>query len=77
LRCGSPPPRPAGPATIIVVLIAMLGSVTVLPAMLSVLGDRVDFGRVPGLARLRRPPTPAEAAPSPDGPGSLRTTPDP
>ena len=42
-------------ATIIVVLIAMLGSVTVLPAVLSMLGDRVDFGRVPGMARLRRP----------------------
>jgi putative drug exporter of the RND superfamily len=42
-------------ATIIVVLIAMLGSVTVLPAVLSVLGDRVEFGRIPGLARLRRP----------------------
>jgi uncharacterized membrane protein YdfJ with MMPL/SSD domain len=42
-------------ATIIVVLIAMLGSVTVLPALLSLLGDRVELGRVPGLARLRRP----------------------
>jgi RND superfamily putative drug exporter len=42
-------------ATIIVVLIAMLGSVTVLPATLSLLGDRVDFGRIPGLGRLRRP----------------------
>jgi RND superfamily putative drug exporter len=42
-------------ATIIVVLIAMLGSVTVLPATLSLLGDRVEFGRIPGLARLRRP----------------------
>ena len=31
------------------------GSVTVLPAVLSLLGDRVDFGRVPGLARMRRP----------------------
>lgn len=42
-------------ATIIVVLIAMLGSVTVLPAVLSLLGDKVDSGRIPGLARLRRP----------------------
>lgn len=33
-------------ATILVVLIAMLGSVTVLPALLSLLGDKVDFGRV-------------------------------
>ncbi|WP_067449992.1 MMPL family transporter [Actinomadura macra] len=34
-------------ATILVVLIAMLGSVTVLPALLSLLGDKVDFGRIP------------------------------
>ncbi|MEW2067952.1 MMPL family transporter [Streptomyces sp. NPDC007346] len=34
-------------ATIIVVFIAMLGSVTVLPALLSWLGDRVDAGRIP------------------------------
>ncbi|MER5451686.1 MMPL family transporter [Streptomyces sp. NPDC002764] len=41
--------------TILVVLVAMLGSVTVLPALLSVLGDRVELGRIPGLGRLRRP----------------------
>jgi RND superfamily putative drug exporter len=41
--------------TIIVVAIAMIGSVTVLPALLSLLGDRVEFGRIPGLSRLRRP----------------------
>ncbi|HEX7716939.1 MAG TPA: MMPL family transporter [Marmoricola sp.] len=44
-----------GTAAILVVLIAVIGSLTVLPAMLSLLGDRVDFGRVPGLARMRRP----------------------
>lgn len=38
-------------ATIIVVLVAMLGSVTVLPALLSWLGDRIDAGRVPFLGR--------------------------
>ncbi|WP_173152298.1 MMPL family transporter [Phytohabitans suffuscus] len=42
-------------ATIMVVLVAVLGSVTVLPAILSLLGDRVEFGRIPGLSRLRRP----------------------
>jgi RND superfamily putative drug exporter len=42
-------------ATIMVVLVAVAGSVTVLPALLSLLGDRVEFGRVPGLGRLRRP----------------------
>ncbi|GAA1878149.1 MMPL family transporter [Actinomadura bangladeshensis] len=40
-------------ATILVVCIAMLGSVTVLPALLSLLGDKVDFGRV-RLPRRRR-----------------------
>src|SRR4051794_12796697 len=39
--------------TIIVVAIAMLGSLTVLPALLSKLGDRVDRGRLP-LPRRRR-----------------------
>ncbi|MFG2402820.1 MMPL family transporter [Streptomyces brevispora] len=38
-------------ATIIVVFIAMMGSVTVLPALLSWLGDRIDAGRVPLLNR--------------------------
>ncbi|WP_405944806.1 MMPL family transporter [Streptomyces sp. NBC_00932] len=41
-------------ATILVVLIAMLGSVTVLPALLSWLGDRIDAGRVPLLNRRGR-----------------------
>lgn len=42
-------------ATILVVLIAVVGSVTVLPALLALLGDRVDRGRVPFVHRLRRP----------------------
>ena len=41
-------------ATIAVVAIAMIGSLTVLPALLSRLGDRVDKGRVPLVGRLRR-----------------------
>ncbi|MFF7649606.1 MMPL family transporter [Streptomyces sp. NPDC007983] len=41
-------------ATLLVVLMAMLGSVTVLPATLSWLGDRVDKGRVPLLNRRRK-----------------------
>ena len=40
--------------TIAVVAVAMLGSITVLPAVLSKLGDRTEKGRVPGLWRLRR-----------------------
>ena len=43
-----------GIATMIVVAVAMLGSLTVLPAVLSKLGDRVDRGRVPFVSRLRR-----------------------
>ncbi|WP_407705937.1 MMPL family transporter [Streptomyces yaizuensis] len=40
-------------ATITVVLIAMTGSVTVLPALLASLGDRVEAGRIPFLGRPR------------------------
>jgi uncharacterized membrane protein YdfJ with MMPL/SSD domain len=43
-----------GVATILVVAIAMLGSLTVLPALLSRLGDRVDRVRIPFASRLRR-----------------------
>src|SRR5213080_2859539 len=43
-----------GIATMMVVGIAMLGSLTVLPAMLSKLGDKVDKGKIPYLHRLRR-----------------------
>ena len=42
-------------ATISVVLIAIVGSVTVLPALMSLLGDKVMLGRVPFLRRARRP----------------------
>ena len=38
-------------ATILVVLVAVLGSVTVLPALLTMLGDKVDRGRIPWLGR--------------------------
>jgi putative drug exporter of the RND superfamily len=38
-------------ATILVVAVAVVGSLTVLPALLSKLGDRVDLGKVPGLYR--------------------------
>jgi RND superfamily putative drug exporter len=40
--------------TVAVVAVAMLGSITVLPAILSVFGDRVDKGRIPGLNGLKR-----------------------
>ena len=45
-------------ASILVVAIAMAGSVTVLPALLSMLGDRIDWGR----RRAHR-----QRAPKPDG----------
>ena len=41
-------------ATIAVVAIAMIGSLTVLPALLSRLGDNVDRVRIPLVGRLRR-----------------------
>jgi uncharacterized membrane protein YdfJ with MMPL/SSD domain len=40
--------------TMIVVAIAVLGSLTVLPATLALLGDRVDRGRLPLIGRRRR-----------------------
>ena len=40
--------------TMMVVAVAMIGSLTVLPAVLAWLGDRVDKARVPFLARLKR-----------------------
>ena len=43
-----------GVATMMVVAVAMLGSLTVLPALLSRLGDRVDRLHVPLVGRLRR-----------------------
>ena len=43
-----------GVATMIVVAMAVIGSLTVLPALLSKLGDKVDRLRVPFVHRLRR-----------------------
>jgi uncharacterized membrane protein YdfJ with MMPL/SSD domain len=43
-----------GYATMLVVAVAVLGSLTVLPALLSKLGDRVDRLHVPLVGRLRR-----------------------
>ncbi len=39
--------------TVLVVAVAILGSVTVLPAVISALGDRVEKGRAPIIARRR------------------------
>jgi len=39
--------------TMVVVLMAVIGSITVLPAVLTLLGDRIDRGRIPLATRLR------------------------
>jgi len=44
-----------GIGTMMVVATAMIGSLTVLPAVLSKLGDRVEKGRIPLLGRFRSP----------------------
>jgi putative drug exporter of the RND superfamily len=43
-----------GVAAMLVVFAAMVGSLTVLPAVLSMLGERVERGRIPLFHRLRR-----------------------
>jgi len=54
-------------APVLVVAVAVLGSLTVLPATLALLGDRVDRGRIPWLGKWlqRRARTAHRAA----GPG--------
>ena len=42
-----------GLGAMLVVAVAMIGSLTVLPAMISWLGDRVEKGRLPFLRRKR------------------------
>ena len=51
--------------TIIVVAFAVLGSLTVLPATLALLGDRIDAGRLPFARRLRARRGPACGRASP------------
>jgi RND superfamily putative drug exporter len=40
--------------SMLVVALAVIGSLTVLPALLSLFGDRIERGRIPGLSRLCR-----------------------
>jgi RND superfamily putative drug exporter len=42
-----------GIGTLLVVAVAMLGSLTFLPAMMSLLGDRMEKGRIPFISRRR------------------------
>ncbi|MFI9253787.1 MMPL family transporter [Streptomyces sp. NPDC053069] len=51
-----------GLASLMVVAVAMAGSVTVLPALLSLLGERVEKGRIPFLARRRGRRSPDEGS---------------
>lgn len=51
-----------GLASLMVVAVAMVGSVTVLPALLSLLGERVEKGRLPFLRRAGRVAPPGRAA---------------
>ena len=51
---GSPTFSSLATGTILVVAVSVIGSLTVLPAVLSALGDRVEKGRLPLHARLRR-----------------------
>jgi uncharacterized membrane protein YdfJ with MMPL/SSD domain len=44
-----------GQATMLVVAVAVVGSLTLLPAMLALLGDRVEWGQLPFVRRLRPP----------------------
>jgi RND superfamily putative drug exporter len=46
--------RGVAAGTILVVATSIVGSLTVLPALLSKLGDRIESGRLPVLRRLRR-----------------------
>ncbi|MFJ9352224.1 MMPL family transporter [Streptomyces sp. NPDC101237] len=50
-----------GLASLMVVAVAMVGSVTVLPALLSLLGERVEKGRIPFLRRRTRTGGPSES----------------
>ncbi len=43
-----------GVGTLLVVAVAMLGSLTFLPAMMSLLGDRMEKGRIPFISRRRK-----------------------
>ena len=58
-----------GLAAMVIVFVAMLGSVTVLPAVLSLLGDRVELGRIRLPGRWRRA---ASAGGRPPGLGARR-----
>ena len=45
-----------GQSTMLVVAVAVIGSLTLLPALLALLGDRVDRGQLPLVSRFRSLP---------------------
>jgi uncharacterized membrane protein YdfJ with MMPL/SSD domain len=53
LVSGSREIESAGVGAMLVVAVALVGSLTVLPAVLSLLGDRVERGRIPVVGRIR------------------------
>jgi uncharacterized membrane protein YdfJ with MMPL/SSD domain len=55
LLAGNPIFTSIGVGTMTMISVAIVGSLTILPALLSKLGDRVDRGRVPLVSRLQRP----------------------
>ena len=54
LLAGNPVFTSIGIGTMIMISVAIVGSLTILPALLSKLGDRVDRGRVPYVSRFVR-----------------------
>jgi RND superfamily putative drug exporter len=58
-----------GLAAMLIVFVAMLGSVTVLPALLSLLGNRVELGRIPLPGRRHRAARAGEGRLAERGPG--------
>jgi RND superfamily putative drug exporter len=55
LLAGNPVFTSIGIGTMIMISVAIVGSLTILPALLSKLEDRVDRGRIPVVSRLQRP----------------------
>ena len=55
LLAGNPVFTSIGIGTMIMISVAIVGSLTILPALLSKLEDRIDRGKIPGIWHLQRP----------------------
>ena len=65
-----------GLATILVIAVAVIGSLTVLPAVLAALGDKLEKVRIPFIGkRQARPASPASGASSPTASCATRSSP--